>query len=121
MNTTKRTRVAIAVLVAAALAPVAPAAADVYAPFSDGPEATQREGSESIVLRRDGDRSAPFVADVSPEASPAATSPGDDAFDWGDAAIGAGASLLVVALVASGAGAVAGRRRQSPTPASAAS
>jgi hypothetical protein len=120
MKTRKPTRALTALLVAGALIPAAPAAANVYAPVSDGPEATQKDDSEGIVLRRDGDRSTPFVAQVSPEATPTATAT-DDGFDWGDAAIGAGASLLIVALVASGAGAVGGRRRQSPTPASAAS
>ena len=117
MKTRKRTRALTALLVAGALIPAAP---NVYAPFDDGAEATQKHDSEGIALRRDGDRSAPFVAEVSPEATPTATATGDG-FDWGDAAIGAGASLLIVALVASGAGAVGGRRRQSPTPASAAS
>ena len=127
MKTSKRTRIAIAVLAAAVIAPVAPAAANQYAPFADAPppahqgEAANRQnGPETVVLRRDGDRSTKFVAEASPEATTPAGGSGD-AFDWGDAAIGAGASLLAVALVASGTGAVTGRRRRTPTTASAAS
>ena len=127
MNTSKRTRIAIAVLAAAVIAPVAPAAANQYAPFADPPPpahqseaANPQNGPEAVVLRRDGDRSTKFVAEASPEATTPAGGSGD-AFDWGDAAIGAGASLLAVALVASGTGAVTGRRRRTPTTASAAS
>jgi hypothetical protein len=127
MNTSKRTRIAIAVLAAAVIAPVAPAAANQYAPFVDPPPpahqgegATQQNGPEAVVLRRDGDRSTKFVAEASPEATKPAGGSGDG-FDWGDAAIGAGAGLLAVALVASGTGAVTGRRRRTPTTASAAS
>jgi hypothetical protein len=127
MNTSKRTRIAIAVLAAAAIAPAAPAAANESAPFAEaaratnqGPAADKKDGSEAVVLRRDGDRATQFVADVSPAAVTAGSGSGD-AFDWGDAAIGAGASLLVVALVASSAGAVGGRRRRTPTTAGAAS
>jgi hypothetical protein len=117
MKTTKKTASVIAVLAAGALASAAPAAASEYAPFSEGPQAAHEDGSkdrsQSIVLRRDGDRSTPFVAEVgSATAAPAAAA--GDGFDWGDAAIGAGTSLLAVALVASGAGALGGRRRQSP-------
>jgi len=127
MNTSKRTRIAIAVLAAAVIAPVAPAAANQYAPFADPPPpahqsqaANPQNGPEAVVLRRDGDRSTKFVAEASPEATKPAGGSGD-AFDWGDAAIGAGAGLLAVALVASGTGAVTGRRRRTLTTASAAS
>lgn len=124
MTTTKRTTSVIAVLVAGALASAAPAAGSEYAPFSEGPQAAHNEGSENgsqgIVLRRDGDSATPFVAEVGPTSTaPAAAT--DEGFDWGDAAIGAGASLLAVALVASGAGALGGRRRQTPGSARAAS
>ncbi len=127
MNTSKLTRIAIAVLAAGVIAPVAPAAANLYAPFADPPPAAhqgeaanQQNGPETVVLRRDGDRSTKFVAEASPEATTPAGGSGDG-FDWGDAAIGAGAGLLAVALVASGTGAVTGRRRRTPTTASAAS
>ena len=127
MNTSKRTRIAIAVLAAAVIAPVAPAAANQYAPFADpSPPAHQSEAAnpqnapEVVVQRRDGDRSTKFVAEASPEATKPAGGSGD-AFDWGDAAIGSGAGLLAVALVASGTGAVTGRRRRTPTTVSAAS
>jgi hypothetical protein len=124
MKTTRKTTGVIAVLVAGALASAAPAAAGVDAPFSEGPAAAHdggsKDGAQTLVLRRDGDRAVPFVAEVG-SASPAPAAATGDAFDWGDAAIGAGASLLVVALVASGAGALGARRRQTPGSARAAS
>jgi hypothetical protein len=116
MNTSMRTRSIVAVLVAGAIAPAAPAAASLYSPVGEGPQATKKDDSAAIVLRRDGSQATPFVADVSPEAAVSG-----DGFDWGDAAIGAGAGLLTVALVVGGSGAIAGRRRPTPTPASAAS
>ena len=73
MNTSKLTRIAIAVLAAGVIAPVAPAAANLYAPFADAPPAAhqgeaanQQNGPETVVLRRDGDRSTKFVAEASP-------------------------------------------------------
>jgi len=114
MTTKMRTRSIVAMLAVGALVPAAPAAANVYAPFSEGPQATQKDDSAAIVLRRDGSEATPFVADVSPESTVAG-----DGFDWGDAAIGAGAGLLTVALVVGGSGVIQGRRRHTPTPASA--
>ena len=46
----------------------------------------QLASSNDFVLRRDGSKAVPFVADLGPKAP--ATAGG---FDWGDAAIGAGA------------------------------
>jgi hypothetical protein len=60
----------------------------------------------AVVLRRDSSKADPFVANVG--GTPTATA-SDDGFAWGDAAIGAGAALGVIALA--GAGALALRRR----------
>jgi len=60
-----------------------------------------------LVLHRDGSRAVPFVADVTPTEARSA-----DGFDWGDAAIGLGAGLLVSALGIAAIGAHGGRRAQ---------
>ena len=60
----------------------------------------------AVVLRRDSSKADPFVANIG--GTPTATA-SDDGFAWGDAAIGAGAALGVIALA--GAGALALRRR----------
>ena len=75
--------------------PRLPRAADAATPF------VAEVGTEA--LRRDPGQATPFDSEVAPEAAP----PGDG-FDWGDAAIGAGAGLLAAALLAAGSG--AGRR-----------
>ena len=76
------------------------------------------QGDQQVVaLRRDGSQAEAFVADVG--GTPSATG---DGFDWGDAAIGAGAGLLAAALLMVGTGAVGGRRTSSrPKPAGAVS
>jgi hypothetical protein len=58
-------------------------------------------GDEDFVLRRDGSKAVPVVV---PEPGPPS-----DAFDWGDAGIGAGAG--VAALLVAAAGAQFARRR----------
>ena len=69
------------------------------------------QGDQQVVaLRRDGSQAEAFVADVG--GTPSATG---DGFDWGDAAIGAGAGLLAAALLMVGTGAVGGRRTSSRT------
>jgi hypothetical protein len=60
----------------------------------------------AVVLRRDSSKADPFVANI--DGTPTTTA-SDDGFAWGDAAIGAGAALGVIALA--GAGAFALRRR----------
>jgi hypothetical protein len=69
-----------------------------------------------VALRRDGSKAEPFVADVSSE--PVATG---DGFDWGDAAIGAGAGLLAACLAMFGASAMHDRRNRTSQPTRAAS
>jgi hypothetical protein len=68
----------------------------------------QVASSSSPALRRDGSKAAPFVADLGPKA-PATN--GD--FDWGDAAIGAGAITGIIAL---GLGGALGVRRLKASP-----
>jgi hypothetical protein len=55
----------------------------------------------SLVLYRDPSQAETFVADVGPSTITSAPS---DAFDWGDAVIGAGSALGLAALVAAGFG-----------------
>ena len=74
------------------------------------PSATHAQpvSSDTPVLRRDGSKAVPFVSDLGRKA------PGTpDAFDWGDAAIGAGAIIGVIAL---GIGGVLGTRRLKASP-----
>jgi hypothetical protein len=55
----------------------------------------------TVALRRDGTKADPFVADVS--GSPTTTASDDD-FAWGDAGIGAGVALGLIALAGVGIG-----------------
>jgi hypothetical protein len=86
--------------------PVNPPSDQVLTANSSHPFSGQ--GGQQLALRRDGSQAEAFVADVS---SPPATS--GDGFDWGDAAIGAGAALLAAAFLMMGAGA---SRRTSSRP-----
>ena len=61
----------------------------------------------ALMLHRDGSRAVPFVADLTRTAAPAA-----DGFDWGDAAVGLGAGLIVGVLGVAAIGAHGGRRAQ---------
>jgi ABC-type phosphate transport system substrate-binding protein len=105
MNT-PRTKSIVTIALAVAALSAAPAAASVAEPPAATPGHDQQAGT---VLHRDGSQAAPFVAALSPEAS-AATD--DDGFNWGAAAIGAGAVLLAAALLMRGTSAL-GRRRTS--------
>jgi hypothetical protein len=67
---------------------------------------------ETVVLRRDGSQAVPFVADVSATTPTAAA---DSGFDWGDAAIGAGTALGIVALLGASGLAIRSRRRIAPS------
>ena len=78
-------------------------------PFSGQDGTALSGGPQLVALRRDGSKAEPFVANV--DSTPTASASGDG-FDWGDAAIGAGVSLLAAALLMS-AGAVGGRRTSS--------
>jgi hypothetical protein len=50
------------------------------------------------VLRRDGSKAVPWVANLEPDVAV----PAGDGFDWGDAAVGAGAAIALVALGGAG-------------------
>jgi hypothetical protein len=153
MTTSMRMRSIGAVLAISALAPAAPAAAGVYGPVDESPQTAQRndstaqkDESSTVVLRRDGSKAVPFVANPasgyesvnavappagepsSPEpvyasansiAGPSTGEPtivsspaGDpaDGFDWGDAALGAGAAMA--GLFALGAAVLLATRRR---------
>ena len=72
-------------------------------PFRAYPVAS--ESSHRVDLRRDGSKADPFVADLAPTGAPAA-----DGFDWGDAAVGVGAGMIVSVLGFAAIGAYGGRR-----------
>ena len=61
--------------------------------------------SHRVDLRGDGSKADPFVADLAPTGAAAA-----DGFDWGDAAVGVGAGMIVTALGFAAIGAYGGRR-----------
>ena len=111
MRNSLRTRTIVAALVAAALIPVAPAFAATEDPFAKDLGGSGSDQASSIVERRDGSQATPFVAEVGPEASSAATtSVADDGFDIGAAAIGVGLGLLVATLAMLGAAEIRDRR-----------
>jgi hypothetical protein len=72
-------------------------------PFRAYPVAS--ESSHRVALRRDGSKAEPFVADLAPTVAPAA-----DGFDWGDAAVGGGAVMIVGLLGLAAIGAYGGHR-----------
>ena len=65
-----------------------------------------------VAIRRDGSQAEPFVANVGSQPTTAG-----DGFDWGDAAIGAGAGLLAACVAMLGSAAIGGRRSSRPTTA----
>jgi hypothetical protein len=69
--------------------------------------ALSHDSSPTVALHRDGSKAVPVVADLGPEPTSAA----GDGFDWGDAAIGAGAVLLVSCLAILAAAGLSGRRK----------
>jgi hypothetical protein len=115
MSTSIRTRSIVAGLAVTALSVSAPAAASVLEPAASAPAGAHAQSASDsqqtgVVIRRDGTQATPFVAVALPRASV----PGDgDGFDWGDAAIGAGAGLLGAALLMAGSATLGGRRRAS--------
>lgn len=93
--------------IVAALASAAPAIGYVT---DDGDRlAPRREGPTGIVIRRDGASAVRFA----PAASPLPAEADDSGFDFGDAAIGAGAGI-VASLLAVGGVALVVLRRPSP-------
>jgi hypothetical protein len=156
MNTSMRTRSLVATLAIAALAPVAPAAAGVYAPITEpvaqqlaadrgsdyqslnaiahtadvpssqpGPSsslnaiahpADEPKATESLAAGR-GYASATSITGPSTDEPATVASPtgsSNDGFDWGGAALGAGAVAALLAL--GGAGVFANRRRTGIAP-----
>jgi hypothetical protein len=74
-------------------------------PFRAYPVAS--ESSHRVVVRRDGSKADPFVADLAPTGAQAT-----DGFDWGDAAVGLGAGMIVGVLGLAAIGGYGGRRAQ---------
>lgn len=111
MSTSIRSKSIVAILVAAAIAPAAPAVASVYEPVTAGYQPARSHDSSGVTLRRDGSQATPLVADRSPQGTAAG-----DGFDWADAAIGAGAGLLGASIAMLGSAAVTDRRRASKPP-----
>jgi hypothetical protein len=133
MTTSIRSKSIIAIFAVAAIAPVASASASVNEPVlagyysassatSDTPSSTSsvtalsHDSNATVALRRDGSQAAPVVANLGSEPNTAS-----DGFDWGDAAIGAGAGLFGACLAALGVAAIGGRRSRTSRPATAAS
>jgi hypothetical protein len=116
VKTPSRTESIVAGIAVGALTLAAPAAGSVAEPptssAGDGRAqlAQAQSGSQATdtSLRRDGEQARQFVAELSAPAN----IPGDgDAFDWGDAALGAGAALLAATLLMAGSAMLGGRRR----------
>jgi len=74
--------------------------------------ALSHDSNPTVTLHRDGSKAVPVVADLGPEPTTAA----GDGFDWGDAAIGAGAVLLVACLAMVAAAGFSGRRSRTAQP-----
>jgi hypothetical protein len=112
-----RIRLIGALIGAAAAASIAlPAAADarpVGVPNALAPTSAKEAPvtSSTPVLRRDGSKATPFVADLEPAGSTAG------GFDWGDAGVGAGAALLLTMSGVGGAMLVRNRRHRGERPA----
>jgi hypothetical protein len=110
---------ALALTAASLVIPGAASAAQLEGPQLGAPIANDQadqatapaRDQTAVTLRRDGSKAVPFVA----ESSDAATA-GDSAggFDWGDAMIGAGAALALVALIGAGGFTIRGRQRVAP-------
>jgi hypothetical protein len=104
--------------VIASLALAAPAAGAVLEPQllaqTQGPD-----HSTGTTLHRDGSAATPFVAQVG-DASTSTPTVDSDGFDWGDAAIGAGAGLMAAALAMGASSTISGRRARRSAPASSA-
>src|ERR671935_796947 len=90
-------------LIAVALA--IPAAASAYT-VAGGFTGAGSTSAQQVVLHRDGSQAVPF--DATPSGT-SATAP-SDGFNWGDAMIGAGAAIAVLALIGAGGLTVRSRR-----------
>jgi hypothetical protein len=107
----RNSKLAIAVIAGVLAVPTAAGAAPVDLAGPGGPQTSDdngAQGAQTVVLRRDGSKAEPFVANVG-GSSTASTAAADDGFAWGDAAIGAGATLGLIALA--GGSALALRKR----------
>jgi hypothetical protein len=71
-----------------------------------------KRADNGIVIRRDPTKAVPFKAVIDPTPAPGTTSASSDSFDWGDAAVGAGAGLLAAALAGGSVFLSRGRRWQ---------
>ncbi len=116
MKSSTHTKFIVAGLAVGALWLAAPAAASVSEPPTAGPHTALAKSAADdqgagVVLRRDGGSAEPVVVDVTPATS---TGAGDDGFEWGYAAIGAGVALFAAALLI-GSGTLGGRRRTAKT------
>ena len=106
----------------ATMALVAPTALASATPPATGDVVLHRDGSKAVpfraypvasgsshqvALHRDGSKADPFVADLAPTGAPAG-----DGFDWGDAAVGLGAGMIVGVFGLAAIGGYGGRRAQ---------
>jgi len=82
------------------------------APSTSSLTALSHDSIGPVAVRRDGSQAEPFVANVGSQPTTAG-----DGFDWGDAAIGAGAGLLAACLAMLGSAAIGGRRSSRPSTA----
>jgi hypothetical protein len=96
-------------LVTAGLLLVAPAAGASGPGGERASDQAAGSGQDGIVVRRDGSKADPFVANVSSAAAPSPSTGSGSGFDWGDAAIGAGIGALAAMALA---GALIGMRRR---------
>jgi hypothetical protein len=96
MNTSMRLRSTLALLAGGAILAVGAVSAQAHGP--QGPQPVEDAGSGDVVLRRDGTE----ATDAGPTASA-------DGFDWGDAAIGTAAGILMAAAAIAGSAAIRGR------------
>jgi hypothetical protein len=109
MKISTSTAAIVIALVGVALVSAAPATGDGGGANAATPASAAAGGDDDkVIVRRDGSKAVPFVANLGP--SSGSTQP--DGFDWGDAAISAGGAVSVM-LVASGLIAVT-RRRDHP-------
>ena len=112
MKSSAHSKLLLAGLALGALWLAAPAGGAVVEPPSAEPAnaqatSTLAEQGTDVVVRRDGERAVPFVANLTPATT---TGGGDDGFDWGYAAIGAGVVLFAAALLLT-SGALGVRRK----------